>query len=419
MKKLVLLGAGHAHLKTIHAIPTLLQRGIQVTVVDPSPHLYYSGSVSGIIGGTIAPRGGTIDTRAIVERNGGRFVEAAATKIDQNERTVTRSDGCMLSWDVLSCAIGSHTEPRFGIDAEAARRVIPVKPVRDVALFDRPFIESSGGRPCRIVVVGGGATAVEIAGNMARRVRVRGSSCDVSVLTRSARLLSGFHPAAGKIAETHLAGLGVTVHVNTSVQRVSPEHVVLEDGATIAYDYVIPATGLGVPSVFADSGLPLRRMGRCELTVICRFRGTRFLAVAIASPLFRWHWTGLESTRCTRRRSFLKTRSGRPGRPRPRMMRNAGVVLTAGPYVADSESGRWYGVVHSWRSNPRRQVVAGAERADRLGLRTFRRDAPAPCAGSAAAGNDSHDAIGQLRSGVLPRVLAGDRCQLNHVKTDN
>ncbi|MDA3947898.1 MAG: FAD-dependent oxidoreductase [Spirochaeta sp.] len=261
MKDLLLLGAGHAHLKTIHAIPVLHQHGVRVVVVDPAPHLYYSGSISGIVGGMIAPRGGTIDTRAIVERNGGRFVEAAAIRIDPNDRTVALSDGNILSWDVLSCAVGSHSETRFTVDEAAADRVIPVKPVRDVSRFDRPFLDYAGTHPCHIVVLGGGATAVEIAGNMVRRARLRGSSCQVSVVTRSAQLLPGFHPAAGKIAEAHLDRLGVAVHVNSSVTRVGAGKIILADGSTRAYDYVIPATGLGVPSVFADSGLPVAKDG--------------------------------------------------------------------------------------------------------------------------------------------------------------
>jgi NADH dehydrogenase FAD-containing subunit len=98
---------------------------------------------------------------------------------------------------------------------------------------------------------------VEIAGNMARRSRVRGHSCSVSVLTRSARLLPGFHPAAGKIAETRLGRSGVAVHLNVSVSRVGVGQVWCDDGTPTEYDYVIPATGLGVSSVFADSGLPV------------------------------------------------------------------------------------------------------------------------------------------------------------------
>lgn len=261
MKRLVLLGAGHVHLKIIHAIPTLRAKGVEVVVVDPISPLYYSGMIAAIVGGTVAHRGGAIATRELVERRGGTFIATAAAEIDAPGRTVTLEDSTRLEWDVVSCALGSRVQPNFPVDEAASSRVVSVKPVIDPARFlggIEPTVERSENASIhRIAVIGGGASAVEIAGNLRHRFRRRGRSIDIRLYSRGQHLLAAFPRRAGEIARDHLERRGIGVHLGRGVVGVTENAIVFDDGHTAAFDHAVVATGLQAPDIFRRSHLPV------------------------------------------------------------------------------------------------------------------------------------------------------------------
>ncbi len=55
-KSIVFAGSGHAHLYSLTRVGELVRRGFDVTLVDPSPHLCYSGMATGVLSGTYAPK---------------------------------------------------------------------------------------------------------------------------------------------------------------------------------------------------------------------------------------------------------------------------------------------------------------------------------------------------------------------------
>ena len=48
-KKLLLAGGGHAHMMTLANLHQFVEKGYEVTVVQPSPHHYYSGMGPGML----------------------------------------------------------------------------------------------------------------------------------------------------------------------------------------------------------------------------------------------------------------------------------------------------------------------------------------------------------------------------------
>jgi len=55
MPRLLLAGAGHAHMAVMAAIPELVAKGHQVTAIGPGERHYYSGMGPGMLGGTYQP----------------------------------------------------------------------------------------------------------------------------------------------------------------------------------------------------------------------------------------------------------------------------------------------------------------------------------------------------------------------------
>jgi len=254
--RLLLLGAGHAHLPLIHAIPRLQSHGVSVTVVDPNDRLWYSGMMSAVLGGAVAPAAAEIPVRSMVESSGGTFIPDRITDVDPASRRAITASGMVLEWDVASVAVGSTVVPPFPVADGDTPRLFPVKPIGrlpEIVEFARAAIDRSDiGHPFRVVCVGGGPSAVEIAGNLVRRLRVsRGvlpgdGALSVTVITRGSRLLAAFPPAAGDIGRKSLVRRGVTVVTGEVVREVTADGVGT-DTKMYPADAVILATGLSPP----------------------------------------------------------------------------------------------------------------------------------------------------------------------------
>ncbi len=256
--RLLLLGAGHAHLPLIHAIPRLRRHGVSVTVVDPNDRLWYTGMMSAVLGGAVVPSAAEIPVRSMVESAGGIFLLDSVIRIDPHRRLVFTASGAELEWDVASVAVGSTVVPPFLVADGDTPRLFPVKPIGrlpELVEFAHRAIDRSGfGPPFRVVCVGGGPSAVEIAGNLIRRLRIsRGvvpgdGALTVTVVTRGSRLLAAFPSVAGDIVRESLVRRGVTVVIDEEVREVRADGIVT-DTAVYPADAVIVATGLNPPTL--------------------------------------------------------------------------------------------------------------------------------------------------------------------------
>src|SRR5680860_978734 len=87
-KRLVLVGAGHAHLTTISAIRSLVKRGHTVTVIAPSDHHYYSGMAPGMLSGTYRPQEIRFNVHKMTTSRGGQFIKGKVTRINPAQHEV-------------------------------------------------------------------------------------------------------------------------------------------------------------------------------------------------------------------------------------------------------------------------------------------------------------------------------------------
>lgn len=256
---LVLLGAGHAHLRILHALRTLTSSGVSVTVVDQREHLYYSGMMPAVLGGRVAPKAAKIPVRKLTETLGGHFVHAMVEGFDAPAGKVYLSNGEIVGADVFSLAMGSRVDPPIPVDPDA--NVKAAKPVADLEALPSVInaLQSSlNARVPKVSFVGGGPSAVELAGNL---VSALGSQVEATVVARGTRLLSRMPERAGIIAEESLVRRGVVVHRGRAAVAVRSGKVELSDGASITSDLVVLTTGLSAPAIIGDSGLDVDPSG--------------------------------------------------------------------------------------------------------------------------------------------------------------
>jgi NADH dehydrogenase FAD-containing subunit len=268
-RAVLLLGAGHAHLFTLKRTAEFIRRGFELVLVAPEI-FWYSGLATGVLAGTYPPTLDQIDVEALVVKGGGRVLRARATAIDVAARTVTLDGGPPVSYDVLSCNLGSEV-PLDAVPG-AATYGYAVKPVRNLWEL-RQALEArlaAPHAPLRVVVIGGGATGCEIAATVQHLVAARGGRAHITVLARSDALLGQMPRGAAARMARILQWRGVEVVLHAPVVRVESQAVTTADGKQVPYDFLVHAMGLKPPAVLRASGLPTTEDGALVVDAFLR-----------------------------------------------------------------------------------------------------------------------------------------------------
>ncbi|NOQ47419.1 MAG: pyridine nucleotide-disulfide oxidoreductase [Desulfobulbaceae bacterium] len=255
-KQLVLIGGGHAHLVMLANLHVFVEKGIQVTVIQPSTHHYYSGMGAGMLGGTYTADEIRFHTKHVVERQGGRFVLDKARKIDTINRTVLLEDSERgISYDVLSCNAGSSV-PEESLSISGTD-IFTVKPIEGLLRAQQRILELSKERPVHVGIVGGGPSAVEVAGNLCQLGSRQTAHAPVIKIVAGRSILPHAPKRVRHLAEKSLTRRGVEILMNRRVQEISPGSLQLSDGESLKADIVFLAVGVKPSPIFARSGLPI------------------------------------------------------------------------------------------------------------------------------------------------------------------
>jgi selenide,water dikinase len=267
MKRLLLVGAGHAHLEILRRLILEPLAEVELTVVSAAPLHHYSGMVPGYLQGTYREEEIAVRVPDLVERAGGRFVAGRAAGLEPGTRTVRletgEGDGA-LPYDLVSFAVGSNTA---GIDdprvAGRAQRIKPLE--RVVSLRHRLAglaLDSGGSVPIvPVAVIGGGAAGVEVALAAAAVLEKAGREHRIEILDSGERILAGYRDRFRERAREILEGRGIEVRTGTRVLAVHAGEVETGDGARVPSRLTVWLTGAVAWPLFRDSGLPLDERG--------------------------------------------------------------------------------------------------------------------------------------------------------------
>ena len=253
MKRVLLLGAGHAQLAVLAALARRRLPDADVMLVSASERQIYSGMVPGLIAGRYSIDECSIAVAPLAAAAGVSFVRGRAIAIDAAEHLVTLADGRQLDYDVLSLNTGpvqnreaipgAHSHALFQRPIEAFTQLWP----RARSLADAEAVDA--------VVIGGGAAGVEVA------LAVRRSLGDASTLTlvSDGPVLPSHSPAVRRRALAALERRGVLV-LPGHCTAIEPGHVLLGT-MRVACDVPIMAVGGDAPAWLASSGLALDAAG--------------------------------------------------------------------------------------------------------------------------------------------------------------
>jgi NADH:ubiquinone reductase (H+-translocating) len=213
---------------------------------------------------------------------GADVVIGEVTGINAARREIAISGRAPLSYDRLVMALGSElvrppipglAEHGFDIDTfDAAAKLSE----HLAALPSRP---ASPGR-FTVLVVGGGLTGVEMATELATRLKdiAGAASAHVILADRAPRIGSNMGDEACAVIDEALAALGVETRPGVTIASVDAHRVRLASGATIAAETVIWCAGMRAHPLAASLPGEHDRFGRIAVD--------RFLRIESAPEIF-------------------------------------------------------------------------------------------------------------------------------------
>lgn len=232
MKRLLLIGAGHAHAEVLRQWAQAPVQGVDLCVASPHAQAPYSGMVPGWLAGRYLLKDIQIDFAELTAAAGGRLIEAELQAIGPDARHASLSDGSVQPFDVVSINVGSTLRPPV-LEPRAGGVPTTLLSMRPIASLARQYqelltqwIESDPGvnpaRPTRLTAVGGGAAGFESL--LAVHERLRHTRPDkplkARLLSRGSQLLPGFSPAAQRHAAAILKNCGIELILKSDAHRL-------------------------------------------------------------------------------------------------------------------------------------------------------------------------------------------------------
>ncbi|MFC5995778.1 NAD(P)/FAD-dependent oxidoreductase [Pseudonocardia hispaniensis] len=284
--RVIVVGAGFAGLA---AVRELRDADVDVLLLDRDPFNTFQPLLYQVATGGLNPGDITYSLRAFAARfPHARFRRATVTGVDTAQRRVRLDSGVEVGYDylILCCGVVANY---FGIPGAEENAWTIYSRRSAIAVRDRVLsnLESvaqgrEGAVEPVVVVVGGGATGVEMAGALAelrnsglplaypeldpRRARV--------VLVEMAdTLLAPFHPTLRSYAARALRERGVDLRLGTAVRQVRPDSVVLSDGECLPSAVTVWATGVRACDQVAMWGLRQGPGGRIQVEADMRVVG--------------------------------------------------------------------------------------------------------------------------------------------------
>ena len=256
MKRLILLGGGHAHLKVLADLAEQPLAGWDVQLVTPFRRQIYSGMLPGWIAGHYPLQRCSIALDALAARAGIAFHQTAAVGLDLGSNALACADGRLRTFDVLSLDIG----PAPALDGlpGAVDHALPIRPIEGFAAAWPSLVKQIAGRSTHfgLIVLGAGAAGLELAFAVRHRALQEGwRHLQVSLVGSDVLPLEGASGIARARAMRALSRRQIGWHGSRRAARIGQGNINFTQGDALAFDGCLVATGAAAPAWLSASGL--------------------------------------------------------------------------------------------------------------------------------------------------------------------
>ncbi|MEZ5344518.1 MAG: NAD(P)/FAD-dependent oxidoreductase [Pyrinomonadaceae bacterium] len=275
--KVVIIGGGFGGLQ---AAKDLKNKAVDVTLIDRKNHHTFQPLLYQVATAVLSP--GEIATpirRILYRAKNIEVVLGEAESIDSKNKKVRMDDGSAVDFDYLIVAAGAR-HSYFGHDdwEESAPGLKTVEDALEIRrrvllafeLAERDAILTGEHDALNFVVVGGGATGVELAGAIAGIARIALARDFKAIDTKKARvqlyegsdrILGSFSFDLSARAQRDLEDLGVEVRLNSFVTDIRPGEVKVGE-KWIDTTVAVWATGVSASPIGKSIDAEIDRAGR-------------------------------------------------------------------------------------------------------------------------------------------------------------
>ncbi|WEG73763.1 NAD(P)/FAD-dependent oxidoreductase [Vagococcus intermedius] len=283
-KKMVVLGAGYAGLRTIKGLQKK-NMDLDITLINKNSYHYEATQLHEVAAGTNPGEKISFEVKDVIDANKVNFIQDEVTKINHEANEVSLKSGKTVSYDYLVVALGFESES-FGIKgvdefgwplvdiktAEAAKEQLD-KNLKNYQLSKDP-------KDLSVVVCGAGFTSIEYLGEITNRLpkladkfNFPANEVKITCIEAMPKLLPMFSENLADYGVDVLKKRGVDFIVGTPIKEIKESSVVYEQEGElkeIEASTIVWTTGVRGSSVIGESGFEERRgrvMVESDLTV--------------------------------------------------------------------------------------------------------------------------------------------------------
>lgn len=302
MQTIVIVGGGAGGLELATRLGDSVGKAgkAHIVLVDRWPAHFWKPLLHTVASGKHQAQAMQIDYAAQAAEHGFEFQRGDLCAVDRAARRIELApwltdDGVellptrFLNYDKLVLALGSVTN-FFGVPG-AAEHVLTLDDVPQAQAFQQRFIDGciqasarneaadgnvTGYAGLDIIIVGGGATGVELAAELSHSAhtlaRYKVHALDpvrdvrIRIVERGSLLLPHLHPRLSKRAARHLRSLGIKICLDTAVERVDRDAVTDNEGRVFPSSMTLWAAGVEAPAMCATLGLAVNRLRQILVT---------------------------------------------------------------------------------------------------------------------------------------------------------
>lgn len=280
MKKIVILGAGYAGLKTVVELQKKVAKTAEITLVEQNDYHYEATSLHEVAAGNVAPEHISFGIREVLSP-AVKLIKDRVVKVDPDAKQVELAEHAPLNYDYCVMALGFVSET-FGIKG-AAENSLPMANVDQAAQIADHLNEQmtqyrADHNPdhLKIIVCGAGFTGIELAGalydarkRLAKVAEVDPAAIQIKMIDASPRILPMFDDKMKDYAVKLMQKEQLTLQRQAAIKEIKPSAVVYQTKDEQLHEEtagtIIWTTGVSGSPVMAASDLPQRR-GRVMVT---------------------------------------------------------------------------------------------------------------------------------------------------------
>ncbi|WP_344702357.1 NAD(P)/FAD-dependent oxidoreductase [Halomonas cibimaris] len=254
MSKIVVVGGGAAGLELVTRLGSQLQgsRDHEVILVEPSSHHYWKPRLHEIAAGTFDNELNAVSYFQHAVCSGYRYVQASMTGLDRSGKILhlrgIDGQATELDYDYLVMAVGASSND-FNTPGVSEHCLFMDSPHQAQQAWQHinPLLRAN--EPRRVVIVGAGATGVELAAELAKVSQRLGrysqaAHLQIILIEAAQRILPAGPVRLSEQARRALIRQGVDVRVRTRIQRAEAGCLFTANGERIGSDLQFWAAGI-------------------------------------------------------------------------------------------------------------------------------------------------------------------------------